>query len=104
LFHQALIVILREAAHIAGGMKNIVLDVEKYCDSARIFIAGGDDCEKFAENFYSGLISNRGDNKYQEMAVALEILQHYGGDIGIGSSGELHGRLYMEIPLCREEA
>ncbi len=104
LFHQALMVILKESARIAGGMKNIVLNVERYCDSAMIFIAGGDDCEKFAEIFYSGLRSSKGDNRYQEMAVAVEILQHYGGDIGIGSSGGIHGRLYVEIPLFREEA
>ncbi len=104
LFHQALMVVLREAGRIAGGMKNIALNVEKYCDSAMIFITGGDDCAKFAEIFYSSLRSSKGNNKCQEMAVALEILQHYGGDIGIGSSGGLHGRLYVEIPLCREEA
>ncbi len=104
LFHQALMVVLREAARIAGGMNNIAINVEKHFDSAMIFISGGDDCEKFAEIFYSGLRSSNGDNRCQEMAVALEILQHYGGDVGIGSSGGLHGRLYVEIPLCREEA
>jgi signal transduction histidine kinase len=103
LFHQALMVILREAARITGGMKNIVLNVERYRDSAMIFITGGDDYAKFAEIFYSGLRTNRGDKRNQEMAVALEILQHYGGDIGIGSSEGLHGRLYVEVPLCREE-
>lgn len=104
LFHQALMVILRDAARIAGGMKKIALNVERYRDSAMIFFAGGDDCEKFAEIFYSGLRSSKGDNRCQEMAVAVEILQHYGGDIGIGSSGGIHGRLYVEIPLLREEA
>lgn len=104
LFHQALMVILGEAARIAGGIGNIVLSVERYCDSVMIFITGGDDCAKFAEIFYSGLRSSKGDKGCQEMAVALEILQHYGGDIGIGSSGGLHGRLYVEVPLCREEA
>ena len=104
LFHQAMMVVLREAARIAGGMNNIAINVERYCDSAMIFISGGDDCEKIAEIFYSGLRSSNEDNKCQEMAVALEILQHYGGDIGIGSSGGIHGRLYVEIPLCREEA
>ena len=104
LFHQALMVVLREAARIAGGMNNIAINVEKHFDSAMIFISGGDDCEKFAEIFYSGLRSSNGDNRCQEMAVAFEILQHYGGDIGIGSSGGIHGRLYVEIPLCREEA
>ncbi len=104
LFHQALMVILRKAARIAAGMGNIALNVERYCDSAMIFITSGDDCVKFAEIFYSGLRSSKGDKRYQEMAVALEILQHYGGDIGIESSGGLQGRLYVEIPLCREEA
>lgn len=103
LFYQVLMVILKETARKAGGMKNIAVNVERYCDSAMIFIAGGDDCEKFAEIFYSGLESSKGDNRCQEMVVANGILQHYGGYIGIGSSGGIHSRLYLEIPLFREE-
>ncbi len=103
LFHQALMVILREAARIAGGMQNIAINVEKYRDFAMIFLTGGDDCPKFAEIFYSGLKSSKGDNRCQEMAVALEILRHYGGDIGIGSAKGVHSRLYVKIPLCMEK-
>jgi hypothetical protein len=37
------------------------------------------------------------------MAGALEILRHYGGDIGIGSAKGVHSRLYVKIPLCMEK-
>jgi signal transduction histidine kinase len=103
LFHQALAVILREASGIAGDRKNVSLTIEQDGDSAMIFVDGGDDCPEFAEKFYSGLSCRKSEKKYQEMAVALEILQHYGGTMGIGSAHNIHGRLFVEIPLCKEE-
>lgn len=103
LFHQSLMAILREAAGIAGGMRNISLDVDCEGNSALIFIDGGESNPKFAENFYSGLRDRKDEERYQNMAVALEILRHYGGDIGIGSSEGTHGRLYIHIPLREEK-
>jgi GAF domain-containing protein len=103
LFHQALAVILKEAAGIVGTGRNLSLAVEQKGDSSMIFIDGGEDCPEFAEKFYSGLSCGKSQKRYQDMAVALEILQHYGGTIGIGSSQNIHGRLFVEIPLCKEE-
>jgi signal transduction histidine kinase len=102
LFHQALMSILKEASRITRGMQNVVMTVRKRGDSAVIFICGGENNSNFAENFYSGLRKRDEEGRYQEMAVALEIIQHYGGDIGIGSLDGLHGRIYIEIPLCEE--
>ncbi|MEE9554265.1 MAG: histidine kinase dimerization/phospho-acceptor domain-containing protein [candidate division Zixibacteria bacterium] len=98
LFHQALMALLREAARLANGVRNISLNVIRFENSAMIFIDDGQTNSKFAENFYSGL-RKRNEDRYQDMAVALEILQHYGGDIGIGSLQGIHGMLYVEIPL-----
>ena len=98
LFHQALMAVMRQAEKLVNGMANITLDVQAIENTAMIFIDGGENNIKFAENFYSGL-RKRKDEHYQDMAVALEILQHYGGDIGIGSARGMHGRLYLEIPL-----
>jgi GAF domain-containing protein len=103
LFHQALAVILKEATGIAGAGQNVSLTVEQRDDSAMIFIDGGHDCPEFAEKFYGSLSCGKSQKRYQDMAVALEILQHYGGNIGIGSSSDIHGRLFVEIPLCKED-
>lgn len=103
LFHQAMAVILREAAGIAGDGRNVSLTVQQEGDSAMIFVDGGDNRPEFAEKFYSGLSSRKSEKKYQDMAVALEILQHYGGTIGVSTAQNTHGRLFVEIPLCKEE-
>lgn len=103
LFHQALMAILREAAKIARGMENISLEVVGNDGMAVIFIDGGEKNPKFAEEFYGGLRKGKEEHRYQDMAVALEILRHYGGDIGIGSSQGIHGRLFIEIPMGEEK-
>lgn len=102
LFHQAFMAVMRDATRIANGMQYISLEVIRSDGKAMIFIDDSQTGSKFAENFYSGL-RNRKEERYQDMAVALEILQHYGGDIGIGSMQGIHGRLYVEIPLWEEE-
>jgi len=104
LFHQAMMVVLREAARIAGGMRNIVLDIERDEDSVMIFIQAGENNPNFAENFYGGLRKGKEEERYQNMAVALEILRHYGGDIGIGASRGIYGRLFIQIPLWEEKS
>jgi len=103
LFHQAMMAVLREAARIAGGIGNISLDITRNEEYAIIFIDGGENNPKFAENFYSGLKDRKEEERYQDMAVAIEILRHYGGDIGIGTSQGVHGRLYIHIPLGEEK-
>ncbi len=103
LFYEAMMVILRESARIVGGIEKVAMEIKKRLDSAIIFIGGGDNYREFAEMFYRVLRDGHGDLRSQEMAVALEILQHYGGDIGIGSSDNLHGWLTIELPLCKEE-
>jgi len=102
LFHQSMMAILREAGRVAGGICRVSLDVVKEGDSAMIFIDSGETNSKFAENFYRGVRERKEEDRYQDMAVALEILRHYGGDIGIGSYQGSLGRLYIQFPL-REE-
>jgi len=103
LFHQALMVILREAARIAHGMKNLGLVIVRDEESAMIFIDGSENNPNFAENFYGGMRKGKEEERYQNMAVALEILRHYGGDIGVGTSQGIYGRLFIQIPLWREK-
>ncbi len=102
LFHQAFMAVIRQAARLAGGMRNMRLEAVINDKTALIFIDGGENNLKFAEDFYS-VLRKRKNDQYQDMAVALEILQHYGGDIGIGALQGMHGRLYIAIPL-REES
>jgi nitrogen-specific signal transduction histidine kinase len=103
LFRQAMMVIFRKAAETAGGMLNISVKLEKSGQSGIIFILGSDNCLRFAEEFYRSIRDSKGDLKNQEIAVALEILQHYGGGIGVISEENKSLRLYVEFPLCKEE-
>jgi GAF domain-containing protein len=104
LFYQTMMVIMRKSSEMAGGMANISVKVTRKGETGVIYILGNDNCTGFAENFYRGLRDISGELKNQEMAVALEILQHYGGGIGIVSENKGPMRLYVEFPLCKEDA
>jgi signal transduction histidine kinase len=103
LFHQAMIAILRKASQISGGFQNLILRVASNGPAARIFLSGTDNCANFAENFYRLFRESKGDLSNQDMAVALEILQHYGGGVGVMSDGGSGLRVYIELPLHGEE-
>ncbi len=102
LFNQALMVILRNAAEIAGGIGKIRIRLERAEKSGLIFIESADYHTKFAEEFYRVVRIGRGEMKYQEMAVSLEILQYYGGGIGMLSNDQERARVYVDIPLYKE--
>lgn len=102
LFNQAMMLILRKASQIAGSMPDIAVKVVKSDNNGSIFINGADNFPKFAEEFYRLLRDGRGELKYQEVAVALEILQHYGGGIGVLSDDKNMPQVYVHLPLCKE--
>jgi signal transduction histidine kinase len=103
LFYQAMMVIFRKAAEVAGGPLNFSVHAVKSAKSGIIFILGGDNLPRFAEEYYRSLKDPNGGVKGQEIAVALEILQHYGGSLGVttGENGMMH--FYVEFTLCEEE-
>ncbi len=103
LFYQVMMVILRKAAAMVGGMGNISVMVARTGQTGVIYILSSDNYPNFAENFYRTLRDRDEELKNQEMAVALEILQHYGGGIGIISENKGPVRLYIEFPLCKED-
>jgi len=99
LFYQAAMVILKNASLVAGGMQRVQIRITRGGTSTMIFISRTDNCMKYAEDFYKVLRMGKGEYKYQEMAVALEILQHYGGGIGIQTFDGGGPQLYVEMPL-----
>jgi hypothetical protein len=104
LFHQALIAIMRKATQTASDISDLRIRLARDGHRGIIFIDGPENWPEFAEQFYRMLRGSGGDLKNQDMAVALEILQHYGGAIGLAPDIDNVMRVYMELPLCREEA
>jgi signal transduction histidine kinase len=100
LFYQVMMVILRKAAAMVNGMANISIMIARNGQTGVIYILSSDNYPNFAENFYRTLRDRDEELKNQEIAVALEILQHYGGGIGIISENKGPLRLYIEFPLC----
>ena len=103
LFYQAMMVILRSASHITSGMQGIGIRIISANGMGQIFITAADDFPGFAEEFYRSQKDGKGNVKCPEISVALEILQHYGGGLGIASDGKKPTRLYVELPLCGEK-
>jgi signal transduction histidine kinase len=103
LFHKAMMVILREASMIAGGLSRLRVEIREQYKSVTILIGSDEKREKFAYSFFDALRIGQGKLKSQEMSVALEILKHYGGDLGIGPPELSKGWLIVEFPLILEE-
>ncbi|UCE67799.1 MAG: GAF domain-containing sensor histidine kinase [Candidatus Zixiibacteriota bacterium] len=103
LFHKAMMVIIREASLIAGGLSNLRLEIKEQHNFAIILIRGEELNEKFAHSFFDAMRIGQGELKSQEISVALEIIKHYGGDLGIGSPEISKGWLIVEFPLIKEE-
>jgi GAF domain-containing protein len=103
LFYQVMMVILRKSAAMVEGMSNIKVRIAGKGQTGVIYILGSENYPNFAENFYRALRNGNEEPGNQDMAVALEILQHYGGGIGIISEHKDPMRLYIEFPLCQVE-
>jgi len=103
LFYKAMMAILACASSVSGGFSNIILKIKRQYDSALILIGSGKDGREFAEAFFDSMRVGQTELISQELSVALEILKHYGGDIGVGSSDEPKGWLSVEFPLTRED-
>jgi GAF domain-containing protein len=103
LFNQAMMATLRKASQITGGMQGLKLKAARNGRCGMIFIMGADNHPKFAEDFYRLFRESKRDLSNQDIAVALEILQHYGGGIGVSSGEKNEMQVYIELPLCGEE-
>jgi nitrogen-specific signal transduction histidine kinase len=103
LFHKAMMVFFKEASSIAGGLSRLRMEIKRQHNTAIIFIGSDDSNERFANKFFEAMRTGRGEIKSQEVSVALEIMKHYGGDIGIGSPKMSKGWLTVEFPLIKEE-
>jgi GAF domain-containing protein len=103
LFFKAMMAIFRNASSLSGGLSRLQLEIKRHFDSAVILIGREKYVEKFAESFFNAMRVGQEKSTSQEMSVALEILKHYGGDIGVGSSEDPKGWLSVEFPLARED-
>jgi len=103
LFFKAMMAILECASSVSGGLSNIVLKIKRQYDSALILIGRENDGEEFGGAFFSFMRAGQAESVSQELSVAMEILKHYGGNIGVGSSDEPKGWLSVEFPLTRED-
>ncbi len=103
LFYKAMMVIFREASTIAGGLSRLRLEIKEQHNTAVVYIGCDEANEKFAHSFFDAMRAGQSGIKSQEISVALEILKHYGGDIGIGSLEISRGWLTVEFPLIKEE-
>ena len=103
LFQKAMIIIFREASILAGGLSKLRLELRRQYNRAAILIGSDESGGKFANGFFEAMRNDKAQNKSQDISVAIEILRHYGGDIGIGSSEISNKWLIVEFPLIKEE-
>lgn len=103
LFFKAMMAIFKGASSISGGLSHLRMEIRRRYDSAVILIGREKNAEKFAEDFFSTMRAGQGESTSQEMSVALEILKHYRGDIGVSSTEEPKGWLVVEFPLTGED-
>lgn len=103
LFHKAMMIIFREASTIAGGLSRLNLEIKIQHNAAVIYIGCDEPNKKFAHSFFDAMRAGQSGARSQEISVAMEILKHYGGDIGMGSPEIYGGWLTVEFPLIKEE-
>ena len=103
LFYKAMMVIFLEASRLAGGLSRLHLRLRRQYESGMVLIGCEKNCDNFAGKFFNSMRTRQGELRSQEMTVAFEILQHYGGDFGIGSPEGFRGWLAVEFPLIKEE-
>ncbi|UCC78316.1 MAG: GAF domain-containing sensor histidine kinase [Candidatus Zixiibacteriota bacterium] len=103
LFHKAMMIIFREASVLAGGLSRLRLEIKEQHNTAVIYVGRDEANEKFAHSFFDAMRAGQSGIRSQEISVALEILKHYGGDMGIGSPEMSRGWLAVEFPLIKEE-
>ncbi len=102
LFRQALFLILQQAGAINEHKGKITLILERDDNRAMVRIESENDDGSFAESLYRSFTSAQSLESTRRLAVALEILKYYQGNVGLETSRSNIPRFYIEIP-CREE-
>ncbi len=102
LFRQAIFLILQQAGAISENRGKIAIRLEKSEGRAIVRIESEYDAGTFAERLYRSFSSAQSLETTRRLAVALEILKYYQGNIGLEISRSNIPQFYIEIP-CREE-
>jgi GAF domain-containing protein len=102
LLRQALMLIINKAGANAEGQKSLFLTIARVGEKSVIYFEPPAGNQSYAETLYRSFHLGGNHELRRELAIALEILKYYGGNIGLEAANANDIKFYVELPFCEE--
>jgi len=102
LFRQALFIILKRVTMIRQCQEPVLLSIERYNDKASVYFKSTVHSSSLASNLYRSFSSWQSHKKFKELSTSMQILEYYGGNIGLKASNNEENSFYIELPIYEE--
>ena len=103
LLRQALMLIINKAGSILDRQEKISLTIVRADTKSLIYFEPLSGNADYAEALHKDFHLGGNHESRRELAIALEILKYYGGNVGLEARGSDSFRFYIEVPFYEEE-
>jgi signal transduction histidine kinase len=102
LLRQALMLIMNKACAIIENCQKMTLSLARIGNKGVIYFEPASDKQIYAETLFRNFHLGGNHELRRELAIALEILKYYGGNIGLETNGIGEMKFYVELPTFEE--
>jgi signal transduction histidine kinase len=102
LLRQALILIINKACAIIEDKQKMTLTIVRVGQKAIVYFEPGKNKKTYAQTLFRNFHLGGNHEIRRELAIALEILKYYGGNIGLQTDEADDMKFYVEMPIFEE--
>jgi len=102
LMRQALILIINKACAIIDNRQKMILSLARIGHKGVVYFEPEKDKKIYAETLFRNFHLGGNHELRRELAIALEILKYYGGNIGLQTDSTEDMKFYVEMPIYEE--
>lgn len=102
LLRQALILIINKACAIIDNRQKMMLTLARIGHKGVVYFEPDKDKKIYAETLFRNFHLGGNHELRRELAIALEILKYYGGNIGLQADSADDMKFYVEMPIFEE--
>jgi signal transduction histidine kinase len=102
LLRQALMLIINKACSIIDTRQKMILSLARIGNKGMVYFEPEKDKKIYAETLFRNFHLGGNHELRRELAIALEILKYYGGNIGLQADSAEDMKFYVELPIFEE--
>jgi signal transduction histidine kinase len=102
MLRQALLMIINKAGKLNDEKEKIRLTIARIGKNGAIFFEPSGNDQLYAERLYKSFHLGGNLESRRDLAIALEILKYYGGNVGVEAVDNDTVKFYVEMPVYEE--